>query len=265
MITYLKSLLRTHYNSICKIFFGPIVLEILIVLIFIGYYFFKFISVQESEMKETLSIFSNYVVAFGSLFLLIVTLSYVFLTHSLVKETRKAREAQEKPSISFRIIPDEISPNLLNFSIKNSGTGDAYDIKVSFDPDPPYNRTTLGNIFKSLSYLGAGEEIRFYFAHAPDYFNNTENIKQFVAKVTYYNHPFSRRPEYGNEFKKFNGEYGVNVEELKNLLFVGRKNSNDIAKEMEGIKEGLLLIGQKLVDLEQQKHVKLNEISETDE
>lgn len=254
MVTNLKSLLRTHYNSIRKIAIGLIALEILIILGFLGYYFFKFISIQEKELKETLSIFSNYVVAFGSFLLIIVTLFYVLLTRSLVEETRKTREAQEKPYISFRIIPDESDPNFLKYSIKNSGTSGAFDIHISLDHDLS-SGPILGPIPKSISYLGPKEEIGFLFAYAPDYFKNPNSIKEFIVNIKYSKYPISAKEKYEDSYYEPPVEYVVNVEELRAASFAGRKSVHDIAKELTELKQGVFLIGQKLLDLEEQ-HLK---------
>jgi hypothetical protein len=188
----LNNYLYAHQNSIRNLYFIVIAFEIII----FSYFIFNFISIQEAP-KEKLNIVLNSVVAFGSILLFVVTYEYVLLTSSLVEETKKTREAQENPSISFRIVPDENDPNYLKYSIKNSGAGGAFDIQISFDPDLN-NGTTLGKIPKSISYLGPHEEIHFLFAYAPDYFENPKSVKQFVAKIKYSKYPISEKAKYGD-------------------------------------------------------------------
>ncbi|MDO9098133.1 MAG: hypothetical protein Q7U60_08430, partial [Candidatus Methanoperedens sp.] len=121
----LNNYLYGHHNSIRNWYFIAIAAEIIL----FSYFIFYFILISEEKLNSVL----NSIVAFGSILLFAVTYEYVLLTSSLVEETKKTREAQEKPSISFRIVPDETYPNFLNYSIKNSGLGGAFDIQLSLD------------------------------------------------------------------------------------------------------------------------------------
>lgn len=247
----LNNYLYAHNNSIRNAYFIIITSEIIIYSFFIFY----FILIQEVS-KEELNIVWNSAFAVGSILLFAITYEYVRLTNTLVEETKKTREAQEKPSISFRIIPDEIYPNLLNYSIKNSGAGGAFDIQISFDPDPELNSgTTLGKIPRSISYLGPKEEIRFLFADAPDYFNNHVSVKEFTVTIKYSKYPISEKARCGEKYYEKPVEYPINVEELRGAPFAGRKSVHDIAKELIELKQGVFLIGQELLDLEEQ-HLK---------
>lgn len=177
-LTYLKSRLSTHFNSIKDSLFFIIAVEILI----ISFVSFRFVLIQSNTEKDFITPILTLAVAVGTLLLFGVTYEYVLLTRDLVKETKKAREAQEKPFISFRIIPGENDSNLLYYSIKNSGAGSAFDIQLSFDQDLD-NGNFVGEIPKNISYLGPKEEIRFLFANAPDYFGNPSSIKEFNQAV----------------------------------------------------------------------------------
>ncbi|MDO9098547.1 MAG: hypothetical protein Q7U60_10560, partial [Candidatus Methanoperedens sp.] len=113
----------------------------------------------------------------------------------------------------------------------------------------------VGKIPKFISYLGPKEEIRFFFADAPAYFENPNSIKQFSVNIEYSKYPISEKTKYGNGYYEPPIKYWVNVEELINVNFVGRKNVHDIANELIELKQGIFLIGQKLNDLEEQ-HLK---------
>lgn len=259
MLTKLKIQIDKHYNFIENKFLIIFTFEILLLSIII----FVFVLIRKNEWKDTLSLVLNMAVALGTILLFAITYQYVLLTRSLVEETRKTREAQEKPSISFRIIPDENYPNFLKYSIKNSGAGGAFDIQVSFDHDLD-NGNFVGKIPKFISYLGPKEEIRFFFANAPDYFENPNSIKQFNVNIKYSKYPISEKTQYGDRYYEPLIEYVVNVEELKNVSFEDRKSVHDIAKELIELKQGIFLIGQKLLDLEEQ-HLKIQETEDKDE
>ncbi len=246
--TDLKSRLSTHFNWIKDSLFFLIAVEILI----ISFVSLRFVLIQANTGKDILGHILNLAIAVGTLLLFGVTYEYVLLTRALVKETRKAREAQEKPFIAFRIIPEENS-NLLQYSIKNSGAGSAFDIQLSFDPDLDEN--FVGKIPRNISYLGPKEEIRFFFANAPDYFENLSSVKQFNVSIKYSKYPKSEKTKCGNGYYEPPIEYPVNVEELKDVNFLDRKNVHDIANGLIGLKDGIFLIGQKLNDLEEQ-HLK---------
>lgn len=253
MLTKLKSQIERHYNHIENTFLIIFTFEILALSIII----FVFVLIRKNEWKDTIGLILNTAVALGTILLFAVTYQYVLLTRSLVEETRKTREAQEKPSISFRIIPDENNPNFLKYSIKNSGAGGAFDIQLSFDHDLD-NGNFVGRIPKFISYLGPKEEIRFFFANAPDYFENTSSIKQFNVKIKYSKYPISEKTKYEDEYYEPIIEYPVNVEELRNVNFELRKTVHDIANELIEINHGIFIIGQKLNDLEEQ-HLKVQE------
>lgn len=253
MLNKLNSKIENHYNKIKNFFIILNTIGILILSIII----FIFVLVQGKKWNITLDLVLNTAVAVGTILLFVVTYKYVLLTRSLVYETRKTRESQEKPSISFRIIPDENYPNFLKYSIKNSGAGGAFDIQFSFDHDLD-NGNFVGKIPKSISYLGPKEEIRFFFTNAPDYFENPNSIKQFTVNIKYSKYPISEKTKYGDGFYEPLIEYVVNVEELRYVSFEDRKSIHDIAKELIELKQGILLIGQKLVDLEEQ-HLNIQE------
>ena len=243
----LNNYLYTHHNSIRNLYFITIACEIII----FSYFIFNFSSIQEAS-EEKLNTLLNSIVAFGSILLFAVTYEYVLLTSSLVQETKKTREAQEKPSISFRLIPDERDPNFLKYSIKNSGASGAFDIHISLDHDLS-SGPILGPIPKTISYLGPKEEIGFLFAYTPDYFNNSNSIKQFIVNIQHSKYPISEKEKYGDGYYEPPVEYVVNVEELRAAPFTGRKSVHDIAKELVELKQGVFLIAQKLLDLEEQQ------------
>ncbi|MGH9203325.1 MAG: hypothetical protein ACRD2A_19020, partial [Vicinamibacterales bacterium] len=68
--------------------------------------------------------------AFNVIFALVVagaTVVYVILTHRLVTETRRMREAQTEPVVLVRIEPSDAWINLILLIVENVGPGAAYD------------------------------------------------------------------------------------------------------------------------------------------
>lgn len=67
--------------------------------------------------------------ALASLLLVVVTGAYVYVTHSLVVETRRARRRERAPAIDLE--PDGLGPK-----VRNVGMTPAYDLELTFELVP---------------------------------------------------------------------------------------------------------------------------------
>ena len=132
-----------------------------------------------------------------------------------------------RPRLFFNISPGQIRPNLLDVTFRNNGGSPAYDINCMFDPDLYYyEKKTLSEliIFKNLSFLEQGQEIRFFFrdlysiigegpAHGP---------KQTNVTITY-------RDSKEISYKE---RYVIDIERYKDLLSLEQRNIDDVYREI---------------------------------
>ncbi|WP_199624793.1 hypothetical protein [Paenibacillus alkalitolerans] len=174
-----------------------------------------------------------------SVLLLLVTFFYLLATRNMVTEMKKQRELQEEPVVSVRIVPDEINFGMLNFLIKNTGGSPAYDVSISFDPDLPYHGGTVNEIrmFNNMPVLDKNESINFLFASSHEYFNS-DKPKNSVARIQYYKAPITNLSEDNPPIIR---EIRVNIEERKGQLYVNRNGMHDLVKEIEELKQVLLI------------------------
>ena len=164
-------------------------------------------------------------------------ITLLFLTYFTYLETRKQRIAQEEPVVTLRLITDEKNSSFLNFHIKNTGGGPAYDLKFIFNPDLPYGDTTLNNLkmFKRMPLLEKGEEITFFFDTAMNYFNSGKPTT-VNAQATYYT-----RPKDNRSARKLERNFEINIDERKGQRRIIKKDLNDLIKEIEEIKHFMVI------------------------
>jgi len=188
---------------------------------------------------------SNAITALIGLPLLTVTFLYLLATRAMVDEMKKQRQAIEEPAVSIKAVPSADAANILNLILKNSGGGPAYDISVSFDPDLPYkDNITLNqlNIFHDMALLDKGESVELFFASAPEYFKSNKP-KKTTATLEYYITPRLQR-EIDPEKKVRIIE--IDLEERKDQLQIRNRTMDDLVKEIEELKQGLLLIAREI-------------------
>lgn len=95
---------------------------------------------------------------YSNLLLVVVTVIYVVLTYWLVRETRRAREAEVEPELVASLIP--IGGNwLVKLRINNVGNGPALGIKAKFRLEPA-NDVADVNWFHPVLISGAFEDFR---------------------------------------------------------------------------------------------------------
>jgi hypothetical protein len=192
----------------------------------------KYLSDQnlDSDYYTLLSSVSTAVASIGGITLL-------FLTYFTFLETRKQRIAQEEPVVTLRLVTDEKNSNFLNFHLKNTGGGPAYDLSVTFNPDLPYGDTTLNNLkmFKRMPLLEKGEEVTFFFDTTFKYFN-LEGPTTVMAKAIYYTLPKENR-----NARKLERSFEINIDERKGQRQIIKKDMNDLVKELEEIKHFIVI------------------------
>lgn len=192
---------------------------------------------NESLFFTNLSTIATSISSIGSLLLLFVTFLYLLETRKMVVEARRQRELLEQPAVSIKVIPDEKSPNFLYLVMKNTGGGPAYDISVKFDPDLEYGNGSLNGLkmFNKMPLLDKGEETKFFFASASDYFQ-TNNPKETKAHLTYYLSPSSSKNN-----SPITRDFVIDIEEKKGQFHLAKKDINDLVNEIEELKQVLLI------------------------
>lgn len=193
-----------------------------------------------TEWFSKLSSVASSIGSISGVLLLLVTFFYLLATRNMVTEMKKQREMQEEPVVSVRIVPDSSIFGMLNFSVRNSGGGPAYDISIRFSPDLPYHGGTVNDIsmFKNMPVLDKNETVDFLFASSHEYFNSDEP-KSTIATIEYYKTPKTNQAKKNVPIIR---EVRVNIEERKGLLYVNRYSLHDLVKEVEELKQGLILL-----------------------
>ncbi|CAH1218966.1 hypothetical protein PAECIP111892_04637 [Paenibacillus auburnensis] len=172
--------------------------------------------------------------------LLIVTILYLLATREMVTEARRQRELQEEPAVSVRIVPDKDNFDILVVTLKNTGGAPAYDVSVQFTPDLPYDDGGINDldIFKRMPYLDKNEVVEFFFASTYEYFKS-DSPKRATANITYYKTPLV---EHNKNNQPIRRTVALNIEERKGHLYIPRNGVHDLVKEVEELKQGVLIL-----------------------
>jgi len=72
----------------------------------------------------------NWVIAIATAALVLATAALAWLTHLLVRETRKTREVQSEPEVLVTVEPSRFPP-YFDLVIENIGRGTAYNVKIT--------------------------------------------------------------------------------------------------------------------------------------
>lgn len=164
-------------------------------------------------------------------------ITLLFLTYFTFLETRKQRIAQEEPAVTLRLDTEPNNSNFLNFHLKNTGGGPAYDIKITFNPDLSYGNTTLNQLtmFKRMPLLEKGEEVIFFFDTAMNYFNSDRPTSVYANAVYY------TLPEGNRSSRKLERSFEININERKGQMQIIKKDMNDLVKEIEELKHFIVI------------------------
>ncbi|MFO7715088.1 hypothetical protein [Desulfosarcina sp.] len=118
------------------------------------------------------------------------TVIYACLTASLVRETRRLRQAETDPQLSVSLVTSAVSFHLLELVIQNHSRAPATDLVWSIAPSAAElaDRKIDAHILESLNglqYLGPGQVIRSFFASAIEIMGKGQSAPVVDAKVTY--------------------------------------------------------------------------------
>lgn len=147
---------------------------------------------------------------------------------NLVEEIKQVRKSENMPYVLVDIKPKEGQIQALEVVVRNIGGGPAFNLNCKFAPDVLYRekpKITLSDlpIFKNLKLLPPKEEIKFFFAPALEYMQDTTKPKEFEVFVSY-----------EDIFKEVhNDSFHIDLKVRNILLFTEEKGLNDIAKEVE--------------------------------
>lgn len=196
---------------------------------------YKFFDKQNlnTESYTALTAISTTVAAIGGLTLL-------FVTYLTFLETKRQRIAQEEPIVTLKVVPDTKHINFLNFVLKNTGGGSAYDLNITFTPNLKYSDTTLNELsmFKRMPLLEKGEEIIFFYDSFIDYLESGQPLK-IEAKATYFTLPENNRSS-----KKIEREFEIDFAERKGQMQLNKKDMNDLIKEIRELKHFIVINSQ---------------------
>lgn len=192
---------------------------------------------KDTGFFNNLSTLSSSISAIGGLLVLVVTFFYFLETRKMTIATRRQTELLEEPAVSLKISPAEGNPNLLYVVMKNTGGGPAYDVSVSFTPDLTYGETTLNKLkmFNKMPLLDKGEEVKFFFASAIEYFESNKPLES-RASVSYFSSPQS--PKNKNPLTR---EFTIDLSEREGQYHICRRDINDLVNEIEELKHALII------------------------
>lgn len=173
------------------------------------------------------------------------TLILLYLTKQSLEEMRKKRKLEEEPIISIKVKPEHTNSPFLYFVIKNTGGSPAYDVSINFDPDIKYyGDTTLNDIkaFKRIPIIDKGEVIEIFFDASYNFFDS-DKPNETKAKISYYMLPMekyttSKEREENKEEKTID----ILFDNMKGPLKLVKRDFDDLVKEVEEIKQGLLML-----------------------
>lgn len=185
------------------------------------------------EFFSELGDVSTAITAFGSLILL-------YFTYRSYIEAKNQRESMEMPAVSLKIVPDNSSANMLNFIIRNTGGGPAYDLNIKVTPDLSYGNTTINNLkmFKRMPYIEKGESIEFFFASAASYFD-TDKPKEVTVNLVYYSLPRNLKSA-----KQITRNYELSIDERKGQRQIVQRDMNNLVKEIEKLRHAIVISNQ---------------------
>jgi hypothetical protein len=149
----------------------------------------------------------------------------------LTSETRKTREAQTNPKISFSVIPRKEMISLLDVEIENIGMGPATNIQLKIrDVNNPISKllVEMGFFKYGINYLAPGKKVDSFLTSMNEDFGHKKDA-QINVEITYEN---------ANK-KIFKDTFLVDMSLYENILQLGRPPLNEIAKNTSSIKKSI--------------------------
>lgn len=135
----------------------------------------------------------EWVLGSATIVLVVVTTWYAWQTQQMVREMRRAREAQLTPSVELRVEHERWNPAVLALVVHNTGGGPARNVSFAFDKRVPYKLSSGGEplalsdlkVFQRIPFLSAGQQLIIYFDVFANYWNNPDAPKEFSYTATY--------------------------------------------------------------------------------
>lgn len=190
-------------------------------------------------MDELLSWLRDNNAALTALFSLVVTGATVFyarLTHQLVLETRRMREAQTQPHVVVRVDSSILELGFLNLLVENVGQGPAYDVTFALDADFEMEKgrrlSQVGFVKHGLKYLSPRQKFTTFlrsFIGTPNEQLEGPDRLRFTIAVRY-------RDAAG---KRFDERFEIDFAHLVNLMQIGHHPEVTVARSLEKIQKAL--------------------------
>ncbi|HEY8272027.1 MAG TPA: hypothetical protein VIG33_14140 [Pseudobdellovibrionaceae bacterium] len=167
---------------------------------------------------------------------MLATVVYAFLTHSLVKETKHMRELQTKPKIEVIAFLKEEFVNIITLRVKNIGLGPALDVcfRLEGESQTDGEKELIQDFSRSqflmtgLRYLGPGQELQTRYTEITE--NYSEKIKaRLMIEVTYNS----------SAGKSYKDKIPVYFEEFEGYGTLGTPHLYAIAQSLEKIEKNL--------------------------
>lgn len=153
----------------------------LICLIFLGIIFLY----SKPEQLEFINQNSGVLLIVFSLIVTLSTVCYVFLTKSLVSETKKMRKVQTEPNIFINIKSKEEYPGIVDLIVQNIGLGTAYNLTFDVNPDFQYDKeckfSDIELIKKGLNYLAPNGKFTHFLTSVIGRF---EELREIAVEVS---------------------------------------------------------------------------------
>jgi hypothetical protein len=157
----------------------------------------------------------------------ITTIVYARLTHLMLSEARRAREAQTEPQLAV-YAEDSVSIHFKDFVIRNIGAAPAYKIRFKVLEDFVYDKeqrfSTLPFVMNGIRYLAPNQKFSFFF---------TNLLEEFDRKVAA---PLKVHVSFENrEGRQYDEVFTIDFAEAKDLTHLERKNLETVARQLESI------------------------------
>lgn len=175
---------------------------------------------------------SSYITLLIPLLGSIATVILAILTLGMVKEMKKAREEDRRPYVFVDFVFDS---SVIMLFIKNSGRNGAKDVSFKFSPqlvstDDKISKLSELSLFKNgIKFLPPDREIKTWFDMAPALFSSALP-KAYKVQVQY-------RDVVSNQ--EYNEEFELDLNTHLGITTVGKKTIEDIAIELERIRNVL--------------------------
>lgn len=166
------------------------------------------------------------------------TVFYAKLTHELVAETRRLREAQSAPHVSVRI---EGTPTAFGFTdivVENVGLGPAYDVSFEVECDLDLDRgrklSGIGFIKNGVKYLAPKQRLASFLIslfEVQDTKMEGPDRLQFALTVNYRDAAGKALKErYAADFAHFVGMHRLGTPAIESIAESMKKLKDDIGK-----------------------------------